>query len=167
MTFNKSLFKRLAPAVFMLALASTARLSAQSTTLHATGQELSGTWLVDVRSPVAGQFFYLITFHADGTAVGSASDGGTTSAQYGAWARSGDRQFLATMVLFVYDSDRKLVGISKGRLVITLGDTLDTFNVITERVNSDANGNEISIASGIPGTARRIAIETQKNPVTQ
>jgi hypothetical protein len=134
--------------------------------LRPTGQELSGTWLVDVRSPVAGQFFYIITFHADGTAVGSASDG-ISSAQYGAWARSGDRQFLATMTLFVYNADRKLTNIVKGRINIALGDSLDTCDVTTERVVLDLNGNEIDVASGIRGTGRRVAIELQKTPVTQ
>ncbi len=156
--------KRLAPAVFVLALASATRLAAQSNVIHATGQELPGTWLVDVRSPVAGQFFYLITFHSDGTAVGTASDG-ISSAQYGAWTRIGNHDFVATMTLFIYDANRKLTNIVKGRIQIALDDSHDTFRVTTERVVLDLNGNEIDVISGVRGVGRRVAIELQKNPV--
>ncbi len=160
-----SIWKRLASAAFVLVLACASQLAAQqSNVLHATGQELAGTWLVDVRSPVAGQFFYLITFNADGTAVGTASDG-VSSAQYGAWTRAGDRQFYVTMMLFIFDAERKLTNLVKGRIQITLGDNLDTFDVTTERVVLDLNGNELDVISGVRGTGRRVAIETQKSPV--
>jgi hypothetical protein len=157
--------KRLALAAAILVLASGSYLAAQEpSTLHATGQELAGTWLVDVRSPVAGQFLYLITFHADGTAVGTASDG-ISSAQYGAWTRSGDRQFLVTMMLFIFDSNRTLTNVVKGRINILLGDNLEKFTVTTERVVLDLNGNEVDVISGVRGTGRRVAIEKQKTPV--
>jgi hypothetical protein len=157
--------KRLALAASILVLASGSYLAAQeSTALHATGQELAGTWLVDVRSPVAGQFLYLIQFHADGTAVGTASDG-VSSAQYGSWARDGDRQFLATMMLFIFDSNRTLTNVVKGRIKILLGNDLETFTVTTERVILDLNGKELDVIPGVLGTGRRVAIELQKTPV--
>src|SRR5437868_1188203 len=125
---------RLALAASILVFATGSYVAAQEpTVLHAAGEELIGTWLVDVSSPVAGQFLYLITFHADGTAVGTASDG-ISSAQYGAWTRDGDRQFLATMVLFIFDSNRNLTNVVKGRIAIRLGDNPETFTVTTERV---------------------------------
>ncbi len=157
--------KRLVLAASILVLASGSYLAAQeSTALHATGQELAGTWLVDVRSPVAGSFLYLIQFHADGTAVGTASDG-VSSAQYGAWTREGDRQFLATMMLFIFDSSRTLTNVVKGRIKILLGNDLETFTVTTERVILDLNGKELDVVSGVRGTGRRVAIELQKAPL--
>ena len=155
---------RLAPALFVLALASTSQLAAQSNVLHATGQELTGTWLVDVHSPVAGQFFYLITFNSDGTAAGTASDG-ISSAQYGAWTRVGNHDFVATMNLFIFDANRKLTNIVKGRIQIALDDNHDTFRVSVERVVLDLNGNEIAVIPGVRGTGRRLPIELQKTPV--
>jgi hypothetical protein len=164
MRFMTFFSKRFAPAVFVLVLASASQLAAQSNVPQATGQDLTGTWLVDVRSPVAGQFFYLITFNSDGTAAGTASDG-ISSAQYGAWTRIANHQFVATMVLFIYDANRTLTNIVKGRIQIALDDSHQTFRVTVERVVLDLYGNEIAVISGVRGTGSRVPIELQKNPV--
>ena len=159
-----SICRAVALAILVLALASASQLAAQSNVLHATGQELPGTWLVDVHSPVAGQFFYLITFNTDGTATGTASDG-ISSAQYGAWTRIGNHDYVATMNLFIFDANRKLTNIVKGRIQIVLEDSHDTFRVSVERVVLDLNGNEIAVIPGVRGTGRRLPIELQKTPV--
>jgi hypothetical protein len=164
MRFMNFFYKRFASAVFVLVLASASPLAAQSNVLHSGGQDLTGTWLVDVSSPVAGQFFYLITFNSDGTAAGTASDG-TSSAQYGVWTRVDNHRFVATMMLFIFDANRKLSNIVKGRIQIALDDSHDTFRVTTERVVLDLNGNEIVVIPGVIGTARRVPIELQKYPV--
>jgi len=151
------------PTVLLLAFAS-CLAAEEPAILHATGQEMTGTWLVDVRPATGQPFLFIITFHSDGTCVATAGNN-FTSAAYGAWARVGDRQFSGTITFFLFDANRNVSGRVKGRFNVALGDSLETFAVSNEQVIMDLDGNELQVVPGFVATGKRVAIERQATPV--
>jgi len=157
--------KGLACVATLLLLASSSYLAGQDPPLRSTGQEMAGTWLLDVRPPTGSPFPLIVTFHADGTATAAAPDANST-VELGAWVRTGDRQFHLILMFFTFDATtRNFNGSVKGRTTISLGDTLDSFRGTTERVVLDPSGAEVQVFPGIPSTARRLAVERQATPV--
>jgi hypothetical protein len=155
--------RAMVPAVLLLA--SVSCLAAEEPTiLHATGQEMTGTWLVDVHPATGQPFLFIITFHSDGTCVATAGNN-FTSAAYGAWARVGDRQFSGIITFFLFDANRNVNGRVKGRFNVALGDSLETFTVSNEQVIMDLDGNVLQVVPGFVATGKRVAIERQATPV--
>ena len=129
---------------------------------HTTGQQLEGSWLVDVSPdtppgvPPLASFKALFTYTHDGIviendvtsppAVGPLA-GSVTSSGHGEWARIGDRQFTVTTIKLAY-ANSKLVATLRATGTLTLNDTLAGYTSTFKGEFRDPNGNLILATTG-------------------
>ena len=101
----------------------------------------------------------LITFLAEGTAIGPTADG-TTSPSQGVWIRVTDGKFLQTMYIFNYDERRVLTTISKVRITVQVSDDGLTSKGTTEVVVMSQDGRELMTIPG--GSYRGVRLNAEK-----
>ena len=114
-------------------------------------QTMEGTWLSEVRPgslpAAAPPVLQLVTFNANGTLVASSSDG-TQSVSHGVWVRVGDRKYLMTVFLLIYNDARVLTTISKARINVQVSPDGQTIKGTNEVVVMDRTG---KVLATIPG----------------
>ena len=156
--------------LLLAALAPATAAHAEAGSGQAAG--LVGTWLISFADAPAPEL--IITFHADGTLVGSATpvhpplgvEGpGVTavfhSAFHGVWAQRGDRQYQATIVQLEYDQDGELLLIVTVDTRITLdpsGDRFTTRDTIEVRTPDGAVVFSEEDEAGVRGTRVRLRV---------
>ena len=122
-------------------------------------QTLTGTWMMELRGPgTRPNRPLLVTFHDSGTATASSSNG-AESAHAGVWVRVGDRKFLQTMYMFVYNEQRVLAAINKVRITAQIDDRGTTVHGKAEIVVTDAAGNVMATIGGVEYTGVRLTVE--------
>jgi len=144
-------------AVVALLVSMTAVASAD----RGTGNEIVGTWLVDVAETdggVAG-FQSLMTFHEGGTLT-EVSDElglGLQGPGHGGWTRRG-QDYTATFQLWVFNPD---TGVAEGRIQVRAAIRIDKDNVMTgdsEIDFIDPDGNVIPDIDSGPLEATLVAV---------
>jgi hypothetical protein len=122
------------------------------------GQQLEGSWIVGAAGNPPGGPNSLFTFTADGSLVGSTIAHPTQSPFYGAWVRTGDREFAFTHWRFRADASGTHLGSQKVRAQLTLNETATEFTGqgVTEIYDVDGN-----LVSTIPfaNQGQRITVE--------
>ena len=136
------------------------RINTVDKAVPTVAQTLTGTWMLELRPPgVPITVPAIVTYLAEGTAIGPTSDGNLSNSQ-GVWVRVGDRKFLQTMYIFLFDEKRVLSGIQKVRISIQLSLDGRTAKGATDRVLLDKQGNET--ATFIGGTFTAVRLMTEK-----
>jgi len=125
-------------------------------------QSLEGTWMMEIRVPGATAtqppVQNLVTFHPDGTVVGSAADGAQGTA-HGVWVRVGDRKFLQTMFVFNFDTSRALTTILKVRINVQVSLDGQTLKGTTEVAVMTPVGGVLATIPGGTYSAVRLSPE--------
>jgi hypothetical protein len=135
------------------------RINTAERAVPALNQTLSGTWMLELRPPgVPITVPAVVTYLAEGTAIGPTSDGNLSNSQ-GVWIRVADRKFLQTMYIFIYDEKRVLTGIQKVRISVQLSLDGRTIKGITDRILMDKDGNETATFTGGVVTGVRLMAE--------
>ena len=96
------------------------RINAPDKIVPSISQTLTGTWMLELRPagvPIVAPA--IVTYLAEGTAVGPTSDGNHSNSQ-GVWVRVGDRKFIQTMFIFFFDEKRVINGMQKVRIAVSL-----------------------------------------------
>jgi len=135
------------------------RIGVPEKAVSTQNQTLTGTWLLELRRP--GQAVLtpgIVTYLAEGTAIGPTADG-NTSASHGVWVRVADRKFLQTMYIFNYDEKRVLTTISKVRITVQLSEDGATTKGTTEAVVLDREGREMVTIPGGSYSGVRLTAE--------
>jgi hypothetical protein len=122
-------------------------------------QTLEGTWLSEVRPgnlPAgAPPILQWVTFNANGTLFASPSDG-TQSVGHGVWVRVGDRKYLVTIFVFVYNEARVLMTITKARVNLQVSPDGKTSKATNEAAIMDRNGRVLATVPGGTATGVRL-----------
>src|SRR5262249_1695320 len=123
------------------------------------GQSIQGTWIAQL-ADAAGNvtLFEVGNFSPDGSYTG-ANVNGLHSAHKGVWQRIGHLKYVLTVLFFTHDAQGAFNGIVKARIYITLGQDLDSYDSLAERIVMDKFGNILSVTSGIAGHATRMKVE--------
>lgn len=127
----------------------------QSNPRAADGVRLDGAW--SQKGEGAG-LTALVTFHSDGTIVGTNANHPSVGPNHGVWVRTGAREFQLTWWHFRFDEHRKLVGRTKVRGRITLGEDPNRYSARYQRDFLDL---EDRVTGSQPRTAQgfRITID--------
>ncbi len=108
-------------------LASLFAVQSAPPTAGGDGQHLEGSWVVSAVAnlPVLPppHLTALLTFTADGSAVGTPALAFVVSNAHGVWQRLGNRSFAVTLVYLRRDSAGEFIGTSKVRSTLTLDET--------------------------------------------
>lgn len=135
------------------------RINVPEKVVQTLNQTLSGTWMLELRLPGAPSAVpAVVTYLAEGTAIGPTSDGNLSNSQ-GVWIRVADRKFLQTMYIFAYDEKRVLAGIQKVRIAVQLSVDGRAIKGTTDRILLDKEGNETAAFTGGTFTGVRLMAE--------
>ncbi|MBZ5626078.1 MAG: hypothetical protein LAQ69_46435 [Acidobacteriia bacterium] len=133
-------------------------------TISTNGQSIQGTWISQVADATGNiALFEVGTFSADGGYSGANVNPSHTTHK-GVWVRTGDRQFLLTVMFFTHDDKGVFNGIVKARIYLTLAEDLKSYDSVAERVVMDTAGRELQVTPGIKGHAVRMDVELPKTP---
>lgn len=134
------------------ALALTFLIPAQPARAENGGNErfdsLVGAWMMEVGAPPGPTFTALETFSAGGGSVESNNGpaGHGPGSGHGSWVRTGNRQFLSTLLRLLYDASGNYTGTVKVRRTITVNpngneftgrDNVDLFDTAGNRLPID------------------------------
>ena len=100
----------------------------------------------------------LVTFHPDGTVVGSSADG-TQGTAHGVWVRVGDRKFLQTMFVFNFDASRAFTTLVKVRINAQVSADGQTLKGTTEVAVMTPAGRVLNTVPGGTYSAVRLSPE--------
>ena len=123
-------------------------------TVSPVGQELEGTWVVDVtlENPPPGippNFPTMNTFLPSGelleTGAGTAPSRRTPG--HGEWVRTGDRRFAATLMWFRFDAEGRYIGTQTAHEQIRLRRNLRQFRGTSLTVIRDPEGNVLATST--------------------
>ena len=132
--------------------------ASQPQPVAAQGQQLEGSWIVGAAGNLPGGTNSLFTFTADGSLVGSTISHPTQSPFYGAWVRTGDREFAFTHWRFRSDASGTHIGSQKVRARLTLNQTLTEFTGQGVTEVYDVDGNLVSTVR-FANEGQRITVE--------
>lgn len=125
-------------------------------------QTLEGTWLSEVRPgnlpAAAPPILQWVTFNANGTLFASPSDG-TQSVGHGVWVRVGDRKYLVTIFVFIYNEARVLTTVTKARVNLQVSADGRTSKATNEAVILDRTGRVLATVPGGTASAVRLSPE--------
>jgi hypothetical protein len=144
-------------AVAALLGAWTPRASASGS--RAQGQVLEGSWILDILVAAGQRRTTLLTFTPEGGVVTTGSDHPTRSPGFGAWMRTGDRQFVATWRQLLFDANGAYVGQLKNRLRMQLNETLNELDVQGQPETFDLEGNLLTSGRTVTKGVRIVAEE--------
>jgi len=137
-------------------------ITASDKAVAVVNQALEGTWLSELRPgnlpATAPPILQWVTFNANGTMFASPSDG-TQSVGHGVWVRVGDRKFLATVFVFVYNEARVLTTITKARVILQVSPDGKTSKATNEAVVMDRTGRVLAQVPGGTASAVRLSPE--------
>jgi len=126
------------------------------------GQHLEGSWVVSAIAnlPVIPppHLTALLTFTADGSAVGTPALAFVVSNAHGVWQRLGNRTFAVTLVYLRRDSAGEFIGTSKVRSTLTLDESSAHAAGRYEISVLDLGGNQVG---GISGTFELTRIQSE------
>ena len=136
------------------------RINAPDKIVPSISQTLTGTWMLELRPagvPIVAPA--IVTYLAEGTAVGPTSDGNHSNSQ-GVWVRVGDRKFIQTMFIFLFDEKRVMSGMQKVRIAVNLSADGATIQGSVDRLLLDREGKETAIFTG--GSFRGVRLAPEK-----
>ena len=136
--------------------------SASSGKRHDAGNQIAGTWIVNVVRPApAPPLTSLQAFTAAGSVIESANDGSASrSPAYGSWERVEGRHYANTTVFFRFDPQTGAwIGSQKINRTIELSDDGQSFTQVSHVSVLDTNGNVLASFT-VPGTGRRMQVES-------
>jgi hypothetical protein len=109
------------------------------------GQHLEGSWIVNAVANLPGQphLTGLLTFTADGSAVGTPGLAIVVSNAHGVWQRLGNRTFAVTLVYLRRDDAGEFIGTSKIRSTLTLDESSALAEGQFEISVFDLGGNQV------------------------
>jgi hypothetical protein len=138
-----------------------AEAAPKDATTSGQGQGLEGSWVLRAIATVPGfepaEFINLATMNSDGSAVGS-SPFPSLSTAHGAWVRTGNGEFAATVVYLRADQNEHFIGISKVHVRLTLNATKDRASGAFIQESFDVDGNLVRVIEA-PAEATRIVVE--------
>ncbi|HEV3201932.1 MAG TPA: hypothetical protein VGZ73_28740 [Bryobacteraceae bacterium] len=133
-------------------------------TISTSNLSIQGTWISQVTDATGNlALFEVGTFSANGAYSGANVNPSHTTHK-GVWVRTGDRQFVLTVLFFTHDNNGVFNGIVKARIYLTLAEDLQSYDSVAERVVMDTASREISVTPGIKGHAVRMNVELPKTP---
>ena len=143
-----------------LALAWMATGAAAEPGINPLSQQLSGSWFGELNIPNIPQLRVFMVYTPDGSILATSSNSPTAeSHQYGAWVRTGDRQFSLTVLGFIYDANGQYVAYRKIRATISLTPTLDEFQGDGQADILDPSGKVIASVPTLTVHGKRILVE--------
>jgi len=126
------------------------------------GQHLEGSWVINAVANLPGlpppHLTGLLTFTADGSAVGTPSLAIVVSNAHGVWQRLGNRTFAVTLVYLRRDDAGEFIGTSKIRSTLTLDETSARADGQFEISVFDLGGNQVG---GFGGTFEAARIQSE------
>lgn len=126
------------------------------------GQHLDGSWLVSAVANLPGQppphLTALLTFTADGSAVGTPGLAFVVSNAHGVWQRLANRTFAVTLMYLRRDAAGEFIGTSKIRSTLTLDGTSARAEGRYEISVFDTGGNQVG---GFGGTFEATRIQSE------
>jgi hypothetical protein len=132
-------------------------VAAQATSADYAAVPLVGSWMAEVRSAnMAG--IILITYHADGTIVGTGTDHLRSSPIHGVWVQSAERQFDFTFLRLGFEAGtyfRK----QKVHGQITVNEAADEYTGRQVSEMYDLEGKLVVGPNPVMNQARRITVE--------
>lgn len=129
-------------------------------------QILDGTWEATVTRPDGTTFLSLMTFTGSGEVLEESNTPSIRSLAHGEWARTGNRRFTRTWVLFrfVPTSDpaipRLFVGTNRNTANMVLSEDRRTFNAVACSQLYDANGHPEGTRRCLTETGKRLEMGT-------
>ena len=124
-------------------------------------QDLAGTWVQELllpgQAPGSGTLNF-VTFQPDGTTISIGSDGNRSPA-FGLWTRVGDRKFLVTNFLFIYDQNRVIANVTKVRANMQVSADGLTMIMIAEIAVMDRAGKVLATTPGGTVKGTRLSLE--------
>ena len=143
-------------------LASLLAVQSAPPTASNDGQHLEGSWVVNAVAnlPVIPppHLTALLTFTADGSAVGTPALAFVVSNAHGVWQRLGNRTFAVTLVYLRRDSAGEFIGTSKVRSTLTLDESSAHAAGRYEISVLDPGGNQVG---GFGGTFELTRIQSE------
>jgi hypothetical protein len=127
---------------------------------HSSGNQLTGTWIVNVDLPAPQTDVTSLQLYTDdGAFMESGNDSMARSPQYGSWERIGGRVYAASGTFFRFNAQTGAqIGSTKINRTIQLSSDGQSFTVVSRATFLDLSGN---VVASFPGSAtgERMPIE--------